>query len=69
MLFFRGTLAAKDGPRGFWIVDLPARQGFSAASVLDSKEEVIGYVLGGQIDGSGALVRPLREVRDILAIA
>ncbi len=73
-LLVRGSILSKKGPEGFWVTDLSVMRGFSGAPVFDSEGRVFGLVIGtkydpGTGDRVGTMIRPLRQVRDVLQYA
>lgn len=73
-VFVRGQIISTQGPGGAWVADLSTGPGFSGAPVVDSRAQLIGYVLGTRVDSStglpiGTMIKPIGEITDILSNA
>lgn len=70
-VFVRGQVTSTQGPDGAFLADLSTGPGFSGAPVVDSRAQLIGFILGASIDPStglpiGTLIKPIGEISDIL---
>lgn len=69
LIFKKGILSSKSGPRGEWITDVPLNFGDSGAPVFNDQDQVVAAVRGGIPEAQGInYVLPINRAKSLLEI-